>query len=161
MRSLIVALILIPLLELWLLIEVGSLIGGLTTVALVVLTAVVGLVLIRRQGLGALNRADLRMQQGEVPAVEMLEGLVLALAGIMLLVPGFATDIVGFACLVPPLRRALLTRWLRRVQVRASYYGQPPGGQRQPPGGNGQSPGGHDQGSGGGRTLEGDYRRED
>ncbi len=137
-------LVAVPLAELWLLIEVGSRIGALTTVALVVLTAVLGAGLLRWQGLETLRRAQAALAQGVPPAVELVEGALLVLAGAFLLTPGFMTDAAGFALLVPGLRRAaavvLLRRWLG-----------PPGG---PTGGVGPRPRGP-------QVIEGEWRRRD
>lgn len=98
----------VPIAEMYLLITVGGIIGPLPTVAAVMLTAVIGVALLRRQGLATLTRAQQRMQVGEMPAEEMLEGIGLALAGAFLLTPGFITDTAGFVLLVPGLRRAIV-----------------------------------------------------
>ena len=98
----------VPLVEIFLLIKVGNLVGAPWTIALVVLTALVGAWLVRLQGLSALNRVRRSAARGELPALELLEGLFLLAAGALLLTPGFFTDIVGFACLTPPLRRSLI-----------------------------------------------------
>jgi len=140
MRFVLFLLVLLPLVEIWLLIEIGSQIGSLATITTLVLTAVVGLALIRWQGFTTLLRAQSRMASGEVPAAEMMEGLVLALCGLALLIPGFATDLLGLLGLIPPVRRYLLGPWLRAFQVRRSPGYQPPSD---------------------GHTLEGDYRRDD
>ena len=92
----------------------GNLIGAPWTIALVVLTALVGAWLVRLQGLSALNRVRQSAARGELPALELLEGLFLLAAGALLLTPGFFTDIVGFACLTPPLRRSLIRLAVRR-----------------------------------------------
>ena len=92
----------------------GNLIGAPWTIALVVLTALVGAWLVRLQGLSALNRVRESAARGELPAIELLEGLFLLAAGALLLTPGFFTDIVGFACLTPPLRRLLIRLAVRR-----------------------------------------------
>ena len=92
----------------------GNLIGAPWTIALVVLTALVGAWLVRLQGLSALNRVRESAARGELPAIELLEGLFLLAAGSLLLTPGFFTDIVGFACLTPPLRRLLIRLAVRR-----------------------------------------------
>lgn len=139
-------LLLTPLLEIWLLIHVGSYLGAGPTVALVVLTAVAGVAVIRRVGLSTLTRANQRIRAGEVPAQEMGEGLVLVIAGVLLILPGFATDAVGLACLIPPVRRRLLAPWLRiqrRTYTGRSESGSGPGSSRT------------------GTTLEGEYRREE
>ena len=92
----------------------GNVIGAPWTIALVVLTALVGAWLVRLQGLSALNRVRQSAARGELPALELLEGLFLLAAGALLLTPGFFTDIVGFACLTPPLRRLLIRLAVRR-----------------------------------------------
>lgn len=106
--------IVFPLLELWLLIKVGSLIGPLVTVLLVVATAVLGLALLRVQGLSALMRAQVRMQAGEAPVEELVQGVFLAAGGLLLLVPGFITDFLGFLCLIPGIRQWLVGQILKR-----------------------------------------------
>ena len=105
--------ILTPLVELYILIEVGSVIGALPAILLCIATAAVGAALVRAQGLRTLQEAQAATRRGEVPAVAMLEGVVLALAGVLLLTPGLVTDAIGFAALMPPLRRGLLLRALR------------------------------------------------
>lgn len=140
----------IPLLEVMLLIRVGGVIGALPTVALVVLTAVIGVALLRRQGLATLQRVQQSVDAGRLPALEMVEGMGLLLAGAFLLTPGFFTDALGFALLVPALRRLLAAWVLRRgILLQAGCGGSGGGG----PEGRGQ-----DDGS---RTIEGECRRED
>jgi len=107
----------LPTLEIYLLIELGSEIGALLTVFLVVFTAVLGAFLMQRQGIGTMLRVRQAMDRGEVPALEMLEGAVLLVGGLLLLIPGFFTDALGFLCLIPPLRRLLLLGFLRRAQI--------------------------------------------
>jgi len=104
--------LLVPVLEIYLLIEIGSLIGAVWTVTAVVGTAALGAVLVRRQGLAALARFRSATQAGELPAVTIIEGLALLVAGALLLTPGFFTDLVGFLLLTPPLRQFLVSRWL-------------------------------------------------
>jgi len=135
----------VPLVELYILIQVGQSIGALSTILLCILTAVAGATLIRMQGLSTLMRARRNLDQGMAPAMEMLEGVTLAIAGGLLLTPGFATDILGFLMLIPALRRLAIKRALARMQVQ---YG--PAWQHQ------QRPD-----SDGRRTLEGDYERRD
>ncbi|WP_339614754.1 FxsA family protein [uncultured Gilvimarinus sp.] len=109
--------IVVPLLEIGLFIQVGSRIGAMPTVALVVLTAVFGVLLLRWQGLATLMRARSRMQQGQMPAREMVEGIMLAFAGAMLLTPGFFTDTLGFVLLIPACRHALFNALGKRIVV--------------------------------------------
>ncbi len=139
----------IPLVEIYFLIQVGGLLGAIPTVFLVVFTAMLGILLIRFQGVTTLQRVQTTMQRGEVPAGPMLEGALLLVAGVLLLVPGFATDSFGFLLLIPPLRQALVAWYLRRLIV-------PPGGGGP---GAGQGPGAHSRSEP--RTLEGEFHRED
>jgi UPF0716 protein FxsA len=134
----------IPLVEIWLLIKVGGVIGALPTVALVVLTAVIGAALVRHQGLATLQRLQATLGRGETPAIEMVEGVLLLAGALLLLTPGFFTDALGFACLIPPLRRALALWLLRRITVitPAGPAGSPGDGHRP-------------------TTIEGEFQRED
>lgn len=102
----------VPLIEVWLLVKVGSLIGAGWTIFLVVLTAFIGAALVRAQGLSTLARSQELLHQGELPAVELLEGAALLIAGALLLTPGFLTDTVGFLLLLPPLRRRIIETWV-------------------------------------------------
>ena len=104
----------VPVAEIYLLIEVGSLVGALWTIFLVVLTAVLGAWLVRLQGIATWQRFRKSLKREGVPAMELIEGLCLLVAGTLLLTPGFFTDAVGFACLTPPLRRAAIRYMLRR-----------------------------------------------
>jgi len=111
MALLLPLLLLLPIVEMYLLIRLGGYLGAWPTIAMVVLGAVSGIALLRRQGPAALNRVISRMQTGEVPALELAEGALLAAAGLMLLMPGFLTDILALLLLVP-VCRAGAARWL-------------------------------------------------
>lgn len=106
-----------PIVEMYLLIEVGGYIGAWPTIGLVMITAVIGVTLLRIQGLATLTRGMSRLQGGELPAREVVEGLLLAVAGALLLTPGFVTDAIGFFLLTPILRGLVAERVLARVQV--------------------------------------------
>lgn len=112
--------LLLPVLELAVLIKVGGQIGVLATLALIFLTAIIGIVLIRAQGLMTLLRAREKLAEGTLPARELAEGFLLALAGALLIAPGFVTDTLGFLLLVPPLRHALAGSALRALQVKGA-----------------------------------------
>jgi UPF0716 protein FxsA len=119
--------IIMPIAEMVVLIKVGGLIGVLNTIGLVLLTAVIGAWLLRQQGLATLLRANQRLNSGELPAKEVAEGLILAVGGALLLTPGFITDAVGFACLLPGSRHWLAAKALKRMTVagqsRSFYFG--------------------------------------
>lgn len=112
LRLLLLLLVFLPLTELYVLIEVGSRIGGAITILLCLATAAIGGWLVRLQGLQTLFTARSHMMAGQIPAEPMAHGLMLSLAGILLLTPGFVTDIIGFLLLIPALRRAIIRRWL-------------------------------------------------
>ena len=113
MQVLFLIFIVVPIVEMLLLFEVSDHIGGLYTVGLVVLTAAIGIQVLKQQGLSTLTRAQKRLESGELPAQEILEGLFLAVGGAFLLTPGFITDTAGFIFLIGPTRK-LLVRWLIR-----------------------------------------------
>ncbi|MDQ6987441.1 MAG: FxsA family protein [Mariprofundaceae bacterium] len=117
LRILFILFILVPLLELWVLIEVGSGIGGLPTIALCLLTAALGGFLIRWQGMSTLIDAQKRMLHGEAPIDHGLHGLMIAFSGILLFTPGFVTDSIGFLLLFPPFRRLVINRLLPVQQI--------------------------------------------
>ena len=125
---LLVQIIAVPLVEIYLLIQIGGLIGVLPTILLVVLTAVLGAALLRQQGLVTLNRLRSSLDRGELPAMELIEGVALLVGGALLLTPGFVTDAVGFLCLLPTSRRAIVVGILSRAQsnlnVKASNTGE-------------------------------------
>lgn len=112
LRILFLLFITLPLLELYVLIKVGSGIGGLPTIALCLLTAAIGGLLIRWQGMSTLFDAQRRLARGEIPAEHGFHGLLIALAGILLFTPGFITDTIGFLLLIPPFRQWLISRFL-------------------------------------------------
>jgi UPF0716 protein FxsA len=116
--------LLVPIVEIYLLIQVGNVIGAGWTVLLVVMTAVIGVWLLRIQGLSTLMRAQRRLQDNELPAAEILEGVALVVAGAFLLTPGFATDTLGFLLLFPPTRIWLVSGVASRMVVSATMQGQ-------------------------------------
>jgi len=130
-----------PIIEMYLLIEVGGAIGAWPTIFAVMLTAVIGMALLRRQGIRTLTRGMGRLQRGELPAREMVEGLLLAVAGALLLTPGFITDGVGFVLLAPLSRGLVAKRVLASVTVvnataAAQFQSSDPGDRGQASDGN-------------------------
>ena len=142
-RILLVLFLAIPLLEIYLLIKVGNSIGALNTVILVVLTAVIGAWLLRLQGISTLRRVQATAARGEMPAIEMLEGMMLFLSGALLLTPGFFTDTIGFILLVPPIRKALALWFLERSGTIVKMHTE------------------HHESRHSGRYIDGDYDRRD
>jgi len=121
LRLLFLLFLLVPLIEIYLFIQVGSVIGALPTIALCILTALLGTWLFRQQGLQTVRRVQEKIRQGDTPAVELIEGVILILAGLLLLTPGFFTDLTGLLCLLPGMRARIahvIIRRLPRVQAR-------------------------------------------
>jgi len=112
----------LPVLEIYFLIEVGSVIGALPTIAMTLFTAVAGIAIIRIQGLTTVQKMQTSMQHGEVPAIELLGGVMLFIAALMLLIPGFFTDSIGFLLLIPPLRTTIAKFWLANQVATAKMY---------------------------------------
>lgn len=109
--------LLVPIAEIYVLIEVGEVIGAGWTILFVIATAFLGAWLVKLQGLVTLKRAQDSIRRGETPALEMLEGMTLFISGFLLLIPGFVTDTVGFLLLIPTLRRSLLLKLISNSNV--------------------------------------------
>ena len=115
MRYLLPTFIVLPILEMYVLIKVGGNLGALNTVLLVLLTALIGVALLRVQGFRTLMNAKNKLGMAQLPAEEIITGIFLAIGGALLLTPGFITDIFGFLCLVPFTRRILLKLLLNNL----------------------------------------------
>ena len=106
--------VLTPLVELAILVYLGTVIGALYTVLIVVATGILGAVMARHQGLATLSRIRSSIERGIIPSNELFDAALILVAGLLLLTPGIITDIVGFAVLVPQTRR-IIGRWLRSL----------------------------------------------
>ena len=117
----------VPIVEIYLIIQVGSALGVTETIGLLILISVVGAWLVRHEGLGILARLQGALERGELPTNELIDGLLVLIAGVLMLTPGFFTDGVGLLFLLPPTRvivRSLLKRRFRgMVQVGATFPG--------------------------------------
>lgn len=111
----------VPVIEIYILIQVGQVIGALWTLFFVVLTAVIGVQLLKQQGLSTLSRAQLKLNQGEMPAQELIEGMALMMAGAFLLTPGFFTDAFGFLLLIPATRRMMMQAIISRLKASGRF----------------------------------------
>lgn len=160
MGKLFLLLIGLVLLELTVMIEVGSVMGALSTVGLLVLAAVIGSSLVRSEGIKTLLTAQQKMQQGEMPGREVMGGMMLALAGLLLIIPGFVTDFFGILLLLPWLRNRLADKLVGSGQFRMQMGGfqaqRPPFEAR--PGEDEEPPGGANRG---GTTIEGEFERKE
>ena len=136
-----VVIIAVLIVEMYLLIQIGGGLGAFTTIALVFITAALGIWMLRLQGLNTLRKASFSAVQGEAPVREALEGVLLVVGGVLLLIPGFFTDGLGFLLLLPPIRKLLLRRMGENPRV-AQADGQNPG-------------------SGRSKVIEGEWKRVD
>ena len=134
--------LIIPFAEIYLLLEVGGIIGPLPTILMVVFTALLGTWLLKQQGLATFQRFQASLAQGAVPAYEMIEGPIILVGGALLLTPGFITDLIGFACLIPSLRRKIAQYVIENhlLQGAGGFYQRP---KNEPD------------------VLEGEFRKED
>ena len=124
---LLIAFIGVPLLEIAIFIQVGGLIGLGWTLGLIVLTALIGTWMLRRQGFQVLRRAQRQLDEGVAPVVEVFEGLCLLIAGLLLLTPGFFTDSLGALLLLPPVRALLYREVRKRVEMQVVRRSGGPG----------------------------------
>lgn len=161
--------IIMPIIEIAVLLRVGDAIGWLSTLAVVILTAIIGTVMLRQQGLATLARAQQRLGAGEMPAEQLLEGVLLMIGGVLLLTPGFVTDTFGFLCLVPFTRQAMVRYMKSRSVVSlagVAARGRPMGAGARPGIDPGSSPGSasspHSPPKAGSEdVIDGDYHRVD
>ena len=151
----------IPLLEIYFLIQVGGVIGALPTIILVVLTAVIGAFLLKQQGISTLARFQSSMAQGQMPATALLEGVMLIIGGALLMTPGFFTDAIGFACLLPFSRQWLAGKMVSRFSVGSFGSGQASGFQAHTHAHSDEPHTNAEVQRSGGNTLDGDYSRKD
>ena len=110
MNSILLSIILVPVIEIYLLIKIGSKIGALTTIFLIFTTAIMGVYYAKYEGLNTLKSGFLQLSKNETPSYEMLSGAAIAFAALLLIIPGFVTDIVGFLLIFPMSRKILFTK---------------------------------------------------
>ncbi|MCF6346309.1 MAG: FxsA family protein [Thiomicrorhabdus sp.] len=119
MRILFLLLLIVPLIELYFLIQLGDVIGALPTVLLTIFTAVVGVALMRTQGLAIMQRAQQAMAEGRPPQTEVMEGVFVFLGGVFLFFPGLISDSIGFLFLIPFVRQFLIAQSLKGMATKA------------------------------------------
>ena len=107
MNSILLAIILVPIIEIYLLIKIGSQIGAVTTILLIFITAIIGIYYAKYEGLNTLKSGFLQLSRNESPAYEVISGAAIAFAALLLIIPGFATDVIGFLLIFPITRKFL------------------------------------------------------
>ena len=129
--ALFVLFLVVPIVELAVIIQVGQAIGTLPTIALLIVMSVAGAWLMKREGLGVLRRAQLQVRSGRVPTREVADAFLIVLGGALMLTPGFLSDLVGVALLLPPVRAVVRPLLLSRLQVMALGAAVGPTGRRR------------------------------
>jgi len=114
MNPILLSIILIPIIEIYLFIKIGSQIGAITTILLIFITAVVGVYYAKYEGLNTLKAGFLQLSKNEAPAYEIISGAAIAFAAILLIIPGFATDIFGFLLIFPISRKFFFSKFAKR-----------------------------------------------
>ena len=112
MNSILLLLILTPVIEIYLLIKIGSQIGAITTILLIFTTAVVGIYYAKYEGLNMLKSGFIQLSRNQTPTYEMISGAAIAFAALLLIIPGFVTDIIGFLIIFPITRKLIFTRFI-------------------------------------------------
>ena len=120
MNTLFFIILFVPLVEIYLFIQIGGQIGAFNTVLIILLTAVVGVYFVRLQGLSTLKSGVTQLYKNQIPVYEMISGAALALAALLLIIPGFATDIIGFL-LILPITRNIIFRLLGKKYSKKKF----------------------------------------
>ena len=121
--SLLILIIGIPLLEIFLFIKIGSVIGAFNTITLILITAITGIIYARHQSFNALKSGFAQLVKNEVPIYEIISGAAIAFAAILLILPGFATDILGFLLLFPFTRKLIIKRFAKNYRKKTKTKG--------------------------------------
>ena len=118
MNSILLLIILVPAIEIYLLIKIGSQIGAITTILLIFTTAIVGVYYAKYEGLNTLKSGFAQLSKNEAPTYEMLSGAAIAFAALLLIIPGFATDILGFLIIFPITRKFIFNKFRKKFNHR-------------------------------------------
>jgi UPF0716 protein FxsA len=117
MNSILLLIIIIPAIEIFLFIKIGSQIGAITTILLIFITAVVGVYYAKYEGLNTLKAGFSQLSKNEAPAYEMISGAAIAFAALLLIIPGFATDILGFLLIFPITRKFIFVKFAKKFKT--------------------------------------------
>jgi len=122
-KKLLLIFIIVPLLELYILIKIGQLLGAGVTIILVVVTGILGAIFVRAQGFSLITQIKQDLNEGRIPHKRLLEGICILASGLLLLTPGLLTDLMGFMLLIPPLRIHLINGLLKKFKTYISREG--------------------------------------
>ena len=118
MNSIFLAIILVPIIEIYLLIKIGSQIGAITTILLIFLTAIIGVYYAKYEGLNTLKSGFIQLSKNEAPAYEIISGAAIAFAAILLIIPGFLTDCLGFLLIFPLTRKIIFNSLSKKIKIK-------------------------------------------
>ena len=118
MNSALIAIILVPVIEIYLFIKIGSQIGAFNTISLIFLTAIIGIIYARYEGLNTLKSGFTQLVKNELPAYEIISGAIIAFAAVLLIIPGFMTDVIGFLLIFPLTRKLILKNFSSKFKVK-------------------------------------------
>ena len=118
MNTVLLSIILVPIVEIYLFIKIGSQIGAFNTISLIFITAIVGMIYARYEGLNALKSGFSQLIKNELPAYEIISGALIAFAALLLILPGFATDTIGFLIIFPLTRKLILGKFLEKFKTK-------------------------------------------
>tara|TARA_Y100001936_G_scaffold204268_1_gene207622 strand:- start:229 stop:648 length:420 start_codon:yes stop_codon:yes gene_type:complete len=121
MNTVLLAIILVPIIEIYLFIKIGSHIGAFNTISLIFITAIIGVIYARFEGLNTLRSGFSQLVKNELPAYEIISGAAIAFAALLLIVPGFATDMLGFFLILPFTRRLILGKFSKKFNKETSF----------------------------------------
>ena len=121
MNTLLISIILVPIIEIYLFIKIGSEIGAFNTISLIFITAIIGVIYARYEGLNTLRSGFSQLIKNELPAYEMISGAAIAFASVLLIIPGFATDIIGFLLIFPLTRKLLFQRLSKKFKNKTAH----------------------------------------
>ena len=121
MKSLLISIILIPIIEIYLFIKIGSNIGAFNTIFLIFITAIVGIFYARYEGLNTFKSGFAQLLKNEIPAYELIAGAAIAFAALLLIIPGFATDFIGFLLIIPFTRKILLNQFSKKISKKNNF----------------------------------------
>jgi UPF0716 protein FxsA len=119
MNSMLLLILLIPVIEIYLFIKIGSQIGAITTILLIFTTAIVGVYYAKYEGLNTLKSGFIQLRKNQTPTYEVISGAAIAFAALLLILPGFATDVLGFFIIFPVSRKFILNRFIKKFNYKA------------------------------------------
>ena len=118
MNTLLLTIILVPIVEIYLFIKIGSNIGAFNTISLIFITAIIGVIYARYEGLNTLKSGFTQLVKNELPAYEIISGAAIAFAALLLIIPGYATDIIGFTLIIPFTRKLIFKSFSSKFKVK-------------------------------------------